>query len=90
MIPGMSRCSRLHLRQAKNGQNWLHIPHFYAVKREFAKEQIEVSEANGWGAGFLTGGIVALVLSFLGKTKKAVEQVSQGSEPTSDSPHRPA
>ena len=50
----------------------------------------EVSEAIGWGAGFLTGGIVALVLSFLGKTKKAVEQVSQGSEPTSDSPHRPA
>src|SRR4051794_25155789 len=39
MIPGMSRCSTLHLRQAKNGQNWLHIPHFYAVKREFAKEQ---------------------------------------------------
>ncbi len=27
-----------------------------------------VSEAIGWGAGFLTGGIVALVLPFLGKT----------------------
>ena len=49
----------------------------------------EVSEAIGWGAGFLTGGIVALVLSFLGKTKKAVEQASHGSEPTSDSPHPP-
>ena len=33
-----------------------------------------VSEAVGWGAGFLTGGIVALVFSFLGKTRKAVEQ----------------
>ena len=50
---------------------------------------LEVSEAIGWGAGFLTGGIVALVLSFLGKTRKAVEQVSQGSEPTSESPHHP-
>ena len=49
----------------------------------------EVSEAIGWGAGFLTGGIVALVLSFLGKTKKAVEQASQRSEPTSESPHHP-
>ncbi len=29
----------------------------------------EVSEAIGWGAGFLTGGIVALVLSFLGKNQ---------------------
>ena len=33
-----------------------------------------VSEAIGWGAGFLTGGIVALVLSFLGKTRKAGPQ----------------
>jgi hypothetical protein len=37
----------------------------------------EVSEAIGWGAGFLTGGIVALVLSFLGKTKRAGPQDSQ-------------
>ncbi len=29
----------------------------------------QFGEAIGWGAGFLTGGIVALVLSFLGKTK---------------------
>ena len=49
----------------------------------------EVSEAIGWGAGFLTGGIVALVLSFLGKTKKAGPQATQGSEPTSESPHHP-
>ncbi len=49
----------------------------------------EVSEAIGWGAGFLTGGIVALVLSFLGKTKKAVEQDAQECEPTSESPHHP-
>ena len=34
----------------------------------------EFSEAIGWGAGFLTGGIVALVLSFLGKTKKVGPQ----------------
>ncbi len=45
-----------------------------------------VSEAIGWGAGFLTGGIVALVLSFLGKTKKGGPQ---GSEPTSEPPHHP-
>ena len=34
----------------------------------------EVSEAIGWGAGLLTGGIVALVLSFVGKTKRAGPQ----------------
>ena len=49
----------------------------------------EVSEAIGWGAGFLTGGIVALVLSFLGKTRKVGPQETQGSEPTSESPHHP-
>ncbi len=42
----------------------------------------EVSEAIGWGAGFLTGGIVALVLSFLGKTRNTVEQNTQQHEPT--------
>ncbi len=42
----------------------------------------EVSEAIGWGAGFLTGGIVALVLSFLGKTQGAGPPDSrQGSSP---------
>ena len=50
----------------------------------------EVSEAIGWGAGFLTGGIVALVLSFLGKTKMVGPQETQGFEPTSQSPHHPA
>ena len=50
----------------------------------------EVSEAIGWGAGFLTGGIVALVLSFLGKTRKGGPRDTQGSEPTSESPpHHP-
>ena len=49
----------------------------------------EVSEAIGWGAGFLTGGIVALVLSFLGKTRKAGPQDAQESEPISESPHHP-
>jgi len=49
----------------------------------------EVSEAIGWGAGFLTGGIVALVLSFLGKTKKVGPQNTPESEPTSESPHHP-
>ena len=49
----------------------------------------EVSEAIGWGAGFLTGGIVALVLSFLGKTKNSGQQETQGFEPTSESPHHP-
>ena len=48
-----------------------------------------VSEAIGWGAGFLTGGIVALVLSFLGKTKKSAPQETQGFEPASESPHHP-
>ena len=37
----------------------------------------EVSEAIGWGAGFLTGGIVALVFSFLGKTRKTGQQDAQ-------------
>ncbi len=37
----------------------------------------EVSEAIGWGTGFLTGGIVALVLSFLGKSKRGGPQDSQ-------------
>ena len=41
----------------------------------------EVSEAIGWGAGFLTGGIVALVLSFLGKTKKAGPQETHSPSP---------
>ena len=46
----------------------------------------EVSEAIGWGAGFLTGGIVALVLSFLGKTRNAVRQDAQKSETITESP----
>src|SRR5208337_2870078 len=50
----------------------------------------EVSEAIGWGAGFLTGGIVALVFSFLGKTRKAGQQDAQESEPISESPHHAA
>ncbi len=50
----------------------------------------EVSEAIGLGAGFLTGGIVALVLSFLGKTRKTSQQDAQKSEPSSESPHHPA
>jgi hypothetical protein len=50
----------------------------------------EVSEAIGWGAGFFTGGIVALVLSFLGKTRKAGQQDAWKSEPISVSPpHHP-
>src|SRR5208337_2643065 len=43
-IPGMSRCSILHLRQAKNGQNPFHLPHFYTVGREFAKDQKDLIE----------------------------------------------
>jgi hypothetical protein len=50
----------------------------------------EVSEAIGWGAGFLTGGIVALVLSFLGKTKQVIGQDTQECEPTSEPPQHPA
>ena len=34
----------------------------------------EASKAIGWGSGFFTGGIVALVLSFLGKTKNGSRQ----------------
>jgi hypothetical protein len=41
----------------------------------------EVGEAIGWGAGFLTGGIVALVLSFLWKTTSGGRQDTPGSEP---------
>ncbi len=44
----------------------------------------EVGEAIGWGAGFLTAGIVALVLSFLGKTTKGGRQDTQRSEPVSE------
>ena len=47
----------------------------------------EASEAIGWGAGFLTGGVVALVLSFLGKTKRVGPQDTLESQPTSESPH---
>ena len=50
----------------------------------------EVSEAIGWGAGFLTGGIVALVLSFLRKTRNSDRQATRESEPISESPHYPA
>jgi hypothetical protein len=46
----------------------------------------EAGEAIGWGAGFLTGGIVALVLSFLGKTTKGGRQDTPGSEPISEAP----
>jgi hypothetical protein len=46
----------------------------------------EVGEAIGWGAGFLTGGIVALVLSFLGKTTHGGHQDMQKSEPVSEAP----
>lgn len=49
----------------------------------------EVSEAIGWGAGFLTGGIVALVLSFLGRTRNSGQQETPDTEPTSESPHHP-
>ena len=49
----------------------------------------QVSEAIGWGAGFLTGGIVALVLSFLGKTRNSGQQETQGFEPTLESPQHP-
>ncbi len=45
----------------------------------------EFSEAIGWGAGFLTGGIVALVLSFLGKTTRTSQQIVRESEPTPES-----
>jgi hypothetical protein len=46
----------------------------------------EAGEAIGWGAGFLTGGIVALVFSFLGKITKGGRQDMQKSEPVSEAP----
>jgi hypothetical protein len=50
----------------------------------------EVGEAIGLGAGFLTGGIVALVLSFLGKTRKSAQRDARESEPITESPpHHP-
>src|SRR6266436_6057321 len=39
MMPGMSRCSAVQLRQGKIGQNLLHAPYFDSLKREFAKDQ---------------------------------------------------
>jgi len=39
----MSRCSAVHLRQAKSGQKRLHLPCFYTVSRKFAKSQLERS-----------------------------------------------
>ena len=60
------------------------------LRRPLSNIITEVSEAIGCGAGFLTGGIVALVLSFLGKTRKGGPQDTQESEPTSESPpHHP-
>src|SRR5262245_44334897 len=37
-IPGMSRCSGLHLRQAKKRRNRLHPSYFDSLKPEFAKD----------------------------------------------------
>ena len=31
------------MRQAENGQNPFHLPHFYTVGREFAKDQSELA-----------------------------------------------
>ena len=37
------------MRQAKNGQNPFHLPHFYTVGREFAKDQFGLAnEAFGY------------------------------------------
>ena len=55
-IPGMSRCSRLHLRQTKNGRNGLHLPHFYTVGREFAKSQFLTRKGQPSQRQLLLGG----------------------------------
>jgi hypothetical protein len=36
----MSRCSVLHLRQAKKRRNRFHLPYFYTVLGPFAKLQL--------------------------------------------------
>src|SRR5437588_1381031 len=40
MMPGMSICSAVQLRQGEIGQDLLHPPYFDRLKREFAKDQL--------------------------------------------------
>src|SRR4051794_37762801 len=39
MMPGMSRCSAVQLRQGKSGQNPRHSPYSDRLKRRFAKDK---------------------------------------------------
>jgi hypothetical protein len=49
----------------------------------------EVSEAFAWAAGLLTGGILALVFSFIGRTRNPGRHDPRESEPISESTHHP-
>lgn len=49
----------------------------------------EVGEALAWAAGLLTGGIVALVLSFIGRARSPGLQAALEADPRSESPHHP-
>jgi hypothetical protein len=42
----MSRCSVVHLRQAKKRKKLLHLSHFYTVNCEFAKAQLDLKQAK--------------------------------------------
>ncbi len=46
----------------------------------------ELSEAFAWAAGLLTGGLFALVLSFIGKTRNPGRPETPDAEPISESP----
>src|SRR3954463_16255415 len=46
IIPGMSRCSGVQLRQGKMGGNRVRLPYFYSLDRHFAKGQVEVGRAS--------------------------------------------
>src|SRR3954470_19738220 len=40
IIPGMSRCSAVQLRQGKMGRDRAHLPYFYRLDGRFAKSQL--------------------------------------------------
>src|SRR4051812_20085473 len=46
MMPGMSRCSAVQLRQGKSGQNPRHSPYFDRLKRRFAKDKFPHKPAS--------------------------------------------
>src|SRR3954463_11248378 len=41
IIPGMSRCSAIQLRQGKTGRDRAHLPYSYRLDGRFAKSQLQ-------------------------------------------------